>query len=373
MLATDGVAVFRTTDGGCNWQTMFTVGPSDYYNEGGAAVAYFVSNFATSHDSRTANKQDVYLALTPNPVNAFTLATLFGAAPPELIEVSHDGGQTFTSVTPKPTTANPFVPECLSAPYYFVAPPTDAKTLYLMCAGGVAQAAVQHRATGESWVTYRSTDGGVTWTVLALPASPPNPTLVNWLVPGTQRNELWLAGHWESNQTYYLSVWHSHDGGTTWTRLQVDPTPVPSSGAVHDVELALDTSAGRGFGQLAVYTVEGIYLTSDAGKHWLRQRPVKFTNGTRVPTAAFFLHHNLHVLFAGQIDCKDVPMLARYAGIGSRPVTSSYPSRWGYYAGWGSDGSFTVAGHGLVANGLAHFCPPGQGPTTTKLLSLRVR
>jgi hypothetical protein len=375
-LATDGVSVFRTTDRGCNWQPVFTVGAIDYYSANSLATGYSVTNIATGHDVRPANQQDVYLALSPNPLNAFSMVTLFGAAPPELLAASHDGGRTFNVVAPQPSVANPIVPECLSAPALFIVPPTDAKRLYLQCNGGLAQSAAEQEVAGGVSVAFRSSDGGVSWSVIGLPAVVRYPTDPHWIVPGVQKDELWLGGYWSSTTApvhTYIAIWHSRDGGDTWTRLLPEPTPLPDAAGQTSVGVAVDTAPGPGMGRVVVYTHTGTYATADLGKHWQRLRAVKFPNGVRVPIAAFFLRHSLHELFGGVITCKADPVFVRYPTVGARPVTLSYPAKWGKYAGWAADESFAVVSKGVIGSGLATFCVGNsETPTVTKLLSLRV-
>src|SRR5436305_9045498 len=88
LLATDGVSVYRSTDGGCSWRTTYTLGAMDYYSADGVATAYTITNIANGHSAAPTNRQDVYLALSPNPFNVFTFVTLLGAAPPVLMMVS---------------------------------------------------------------------------------------------------------------------------------------------------------------------------------------------------------------------------------------------------------------------------------------------
>lgn len=371
-LATDGVAVFRTADGGCTWQSVFSLAGTDYYSASGAATAYTVTNIANGHDAGPANQQTVYVAISPNPATVFTLVTLFGAAPPELLAVSHDGGRTFAITHPQPSATNPFVPECVATPTLVFSPPTDQKTIYIQCTGGVGQEAVEGELAGANETMFRSTDSGLTWTVVGLPAAPVFTTDAHWLVPGSRRNELWLGGYAFEDSHYDLAAWRSTDAGKTWTK-SADLTPI--SGNETSVGVAVDTAPGPGQGRVAVFDSVGTYVSTDLGKHWGRMRPVTFTDGTRPPVAGFFLHHVLHMVFAGGINCKGPPVMARYPSVTAKPVTYSFPSKWGSYAGWASDTTFAVVGRGLVASGLAHFCTTDSptGPTTAKLLSLRVR
>lgn len=364
-VATDGVSVFRTTDGGCTWQTVFNVGASDYYSASGLVAGYSITNIATAPDSGPVDKQNVYLALSPNPMNAFTMVTLFGAALPELFAASHDGGRTFSIVPPTPTASGPLPVECVFAPTVFFVPPHAGKTIYVQCAGGLAQAVAEQVATGAQGVAFRSNDGGASWTMLGLPTADYTPGW-RWLAPGTQKNELWATGFWTplNSSQHYLVAWRSHDGGATWSMSRVEPKPqlstIPAPG------VAVDMAPGRGYGTVVVYGLQGIYVSSDLGKHWSRLRPVAFASGSRPPVSAFYLGHSLYVLFAGQIQCKGQPMLVRYPHPTSRPVTVTFPSKWGQYAGWAPDST------DVAASGLARFCDRTGAVTTAKLLNLRI-
>jgi hypothetical protein len=368
-LATDGMAVFRTADGGCNWQTVFTLGATDYYSDGDLLTGYSVTNIANGHSAGAGDHQDVYLALSPNPLNVLTMATLFGAALPEFFAASHDGGKTFALVPPQPGAANPLVPECLATPGYFVVSPADGKTIYLRCAGGLAQSVAEAAVSGGASSMFGSADGGLSWSLIGLPAAV-SMASPQWMAPGPAKNELWMGGY---SGTSTLTVWHSRDSGHTWTAQTLDPKPVPSSTTSTPVGVVIDNAPGSAALRLAVYAAGGTYASNDLGKHWQQLRAVTFADGTRPAVGAFFLRHSLHVMFAGQISCKGQPVLARYRQLSARPVTVLFPSKWGSYASWGGDATFAVVGHGVVANGLARFCAPGSSVTSSaRLLNWRV-
>jgi hypothetical protein len=367
-VATDGISVFRTADGGCTWQTVFTVGASDYYSANGLLVGYSITNIANGHDSGAVDKQDVYLALTPSPMTAFSMVTLFGAALPELFAASHDGGRTFSVVVPQPTAAGPYPVECLTAPTVFFTPAGDGKTVYVQCSGGLAQSVAEQALSGGQAAMFRSNDGGLSWHLVGVPTVT-YITGAPWLIPGTQKNELWVSGSWTSPapaSQRYLVAWRSRDGGATWSRVTIDPKPLPQYAAVAVARMAIDTAPGRGFGTVSVYTSLGTYSSTDSGRHWQRMRAVAFPNGSQPPVSAFFLGHSLYVMFAGEIPCKGAPVLVRYPRLTSRPVTLPFPARWGRYDGWSTETAPTVVG------GLARFCDGTGKVTKSKLLSLRI-
>jgi hypothetical protein len=369
VVATDGVAVFRTADGGCTWKTVFTLGASDYYSASGLAAGYSITNIASGHDGTAADKQSVYLALSPNPMNAFSMVTLFGAALPELFAASHDGGRTFAIVAPQPSLAAPYPVECLGAPLAFFTGPGDAKTVYLWCSGGLAQVAAEQLLSGGKAVLFRSNDGGVSWNIAGVPTVGYGSD-AHWLAPGTQKGELWASGYWTSPDAsphQYLATWRSRDGGSTWTRSLVDPKPVTSAMSLSSTGVAVDATPGRGPATIAIYAGNVLYSSSDLGKHWRRLRPVAFTSGSRPAVSSFFLGHSLYVLFAGTLTCRAVPLLVRYAQLSSRPVAIPFPEKWGPSAGWTTDSTSAVAG------GLARFCSSAGAVTTAKLLDLRTR
>jgi hypothetical protein len=375
LVATDGISVFRTADGGCNWQTVFTLGPSDYYSAGGLAAGYSITNIANGQGPATTDKQDVYLAISPNPLNVFSMVTLFGVAPPELLAASHDGGRTFAIVSPQPNIANPIVPECLTGPSLFFVPPTDGKTIYMQCSGGLAQTIAEQALAGGAAMAFRSTDGGVSWAVVGLPHGPVFTTDAHWLVPGVRKNELWLGGFWApptGSTEFHLAVWRSRDAGTTWTRSIADPTAATSAQTVNSVGVAVDRTPGAGSGRVAVYNARGTFVTSDDGQHWQRLRNVTFSDGVRPPVGEFFLRHRLYALFASTIGCKGDPVFVQYPTVTARPITVTFPSKWGTYSSWATDSTFAVVGGGAVASGIGRFCS-AVSANNTKLLSLRVR
>lgn len=371
VLATDGVSVYRSTDGGCSWRTTYTLGPADYWSGSGLVSGYTITNIVSGHTGAPASRQTVYLALSPSPLSVFTFVPLFTFAPVELIAVSHDGGQSFAMVQPTPTAAHPIVPECLQAPTTIAASPTDPRAVYLQCSGGVAQTLAENTLSGGTSYLYRSADGGASWSLFGLPTSPQYQG--QWFVVGPKAKELWVAGQSDgSNGSYWLAVWHSTDDGTHWTMSK--PVGRPGVG-IGSMGIAADlTSTGSGE-RVVVYAPVGAYSTTDSGKHWTRLRGLSASNSAVFVSVAFYLHHSLYaVAMSAQYGCKAGTAVLRYDNVRGDPVRTLFPRRWGYYYTWGVGGSFTAMGTAAFAFGEATFCnAPGSGATPPKFLTFRVR
>jgi hypothetical protein len=372
VLATDGVSVFRSTDYGCSWRLTYTFGAADYWSGGGLVTGYSITNIANAHSAVPANRQDVYLALSPNPLNVFTFVTLFAFAPPELIAASHDGGQTFAIVQSTPTVGHPIVPECLEAPTAMAVPPTNGREIYLQCQPGLAQGVAESEVAANDSYVYRSMDGGVSWSLLGLPTYPVYAS--QWFVVGPKAKELWIAGQWTppNGENYYLAVWHSTDDGLHWAR----STPAGRPGVgIGPIGIATDPTAdGRGE-RVVVYASIGAFATTDGGKHWTKLSGLGTANGSMYISVAFYLRHSLYVVgMTGPYGCKAGTVLLRYANPRAKPTRTPFPSRWGYYGTWGAGGSFTVVGGASVAFGAATFCAPPKGKASPpQLLSFGPR
>jgi hypothetical protein len=369
VLATDGVAVYRSTDGGCRWNTTYTLGPADYPTVSGVATAYNITNIGTTHSAVPAARQDVYLALSPNPLNAFSMVTLFGAAPPELVAVSHDGGQTFAVVPPAPSAANPIVPECLSRPTAFIVPPTDSRTIYMQCSGGLSQQVAEQAVAGGPYV-YRSLDGGRSWSLMVLPMY--GQYDAQWFVPGPKPRELWVAGQVSDGVAGYLAVAHTTDGGAHWTISK--PAGKPGVG-IGPIGVAVDMASAPGAERLVAYAPIGAFVSSDSGKHWTKLRGLDPTQGASNVALAFLLRHSVYVVaMPASYSCNKPGgvRLLRYSNGPGQPADTAFPGRWGEFAGWGAGDSFATLSGGTVAFGVMSFCQPATGtPPPPKLLSFR--
>lgn len=359
VLATDGVAVYRSTDGGCHWRTTYTVGAADYYSDNGFAAAYAVTDIASGHSAVPASRQDVYLALSPTPLE---VATVFAAAPPEVIVASHDGGQTFTPVPSTPTVASPVVPECQGPPHLVQVSPTDSRTIYLQCTGGSAQDQADAERAGNAYFAYRSNDGGQTWSLVPLPLYIDDG---EWFQLGPAAKEIWTAGA----PNNYPTVWHSVDDGAHWT--SYNPIGRHSLGS-NSYTLAVDLSSRAPTERVVLYASNGAFVTTDTGRHWNALRGTEPAYHVQ-PMLAFFLRHSVYVIAATSFHtCTSDPVVLRYADTRGKPVKAPFPTTWGMYTGWGHGGSVATIGSTDAAFGLATFCAPAtKASSPAKLLTLR--
>lgn len=372
VLATDGISVFRSTDGGCTWRTTYTMGAADYWSGGGIASAYSITSIVDNHSAAPANRHVIYLALSPNQLNVFTFVTLFGAAPPELFAVSNDGGQTFALVQSAPTVATPIVPECLSPPTAVVVPPANSRTIYLQCGGGLAQGAVDDELAGggPSYI-YRSDDGGRSWSLQSLPTYPQYSG--TWFVPGPKPKELWMVGGWmrPNSHSEYLAVWHTTDNGAHWS--MSTPAGKPGVG-IGSTGISVDMTSGGGRGERVVtYAPIGVYETIDSGKHWTKLSGIDLANTDETPVFAFFVKRSTYVLTTKTFGCNPGAAIRRYAGPAAKPVKAPFPNRWGSYFSWGAGGSFAVVDSGSLAFGYATLCSPSGAAETSRFLTFRPR
>lgn len=369
VLSTDGVSVYRSTDGGCNWHTTYTLGPIDYWNSDGLVAGYTISNIVNGHSAAPANRQVVYLALTPNSINGFTMVTLFGFAPPELMAVSRDGGQTFAIVQPAPTAAHPIVPECLSNPLSVVVPAAEPQKIFLQCPYGLAQGLASRQLAGGE-PAYRSLDGGQSWSLYATPGYAGYGG--QWIAAGPKANEMWFAGQWSDptgNQSY-LAVWHTVDDGAHWTMSK--PAGKPGVG-IGTIGIAVDPVATSSGARVVAYAPIGAYLTTDSGKSWAPLRGIDPGSGLKVGQA-FFVRHTPYVIATPTQWCKPGVTLYRYDVPRGRPAKAMFPAQWGIYLSWGADGSFSAANGATAAFGVAGFCRAADGtPRPPKLLTFRPR
>lgn len=372
VLATDGIGVFRSTDGGCSWRSAYTVGAADYWSGGGLAVAYSITDIVNGHSAAPVSRQDVYLVLSPNWLNPLSEGTTLGFALPEIIVASHDGGATFANVPPAPTVASPLVPECLSPPSTVIVPATDSRTLYLQCTGGLAQGLVGSSLVGSTNYLYRSVDGGASWSLLALPGAAFG--LSQSLVAGRAARELWFIGVWYATTSdgSYLAIWHSTDGGARWAMSIPEDRPGWANG---QTGIAVDTTPGHRAERVVAYAATGAYLSTDTGRHWTRLPGVASSGGQMFPAVAFFVRDTPYVVAASAaIGCADSgTVFVRYTTSGRTAKSVRFPSRWGRYDGWGYGGSLAVLnGPAPLASGLATFCPARSGQAAPpRLLTFR--
>ncbi len=128
----------------------------------------------------------------------------------------------------------------------------------------------RYYAGGADGGVFKSTDGGVTWSPIFdfAPVAAIGALALNRANP----DDIWV-GTGESNPRNTVEagdgIWHSRDGGRSWTHLGLDGTYAISS-IVIDPNDANDIVVGALGNPFAPTQDRGAYRTTDGGKHWQR-------------------------------------------------------------------------------------------------------
>ena len=199
VLASDGVRVQRSDDGGCAWKQVYALPDPPGATTPDGTVGEILSIDVT----RVAGKTRVLLAVQGTgwdiPATARTV-----------IVRSDDGYNGWTAVT-DPQFAGVYDATA------------GAWKPVVRGAGAVAYAAVPS-ATGA--VAYlRSVDGGKTWALRSSPADLKAPVaILGFAVNPWDTDEVWeWGGHWSRGGDPMTGLRRSTDGGATWTSF--DPWP----------------------------------------------------------------------------------------------------------------------------------------------------
>jgi len=352
LLASDGGAVYRSADGGCTWRMVFAVTVQDYPDSN--LGAYVVSRIVAAHAAVPASKQTVYLLLTPNGMFQFTLVTLFGVAPPEVVAVSHDGGRTFSIVQPKPTADEPYVPGCNVAPDGAAVASENPKSIFLHCTGGAAQDEALKAKSGGVGL-YHSVDGGASWSLVGMPFG----ANVGSLTAGRTPHSLWLAGQAldpAGSGSQFVAAWHSTDDAAHWSLI----FPGGQTGAgLTPSKLVLGPGSARAHERVLVYNAVGVYDSDDGGRAWTTLRPPSSKNG-EFPTSSAFFARGAIFIFQSADACPQPARFFRYRKASAPPKLVAIPTQWGVVHSWGSSDywgtDFAVGAHGTTALAPTSIC-----------------
>lgn len=239
VLATDGVRILRSTDGGCTWTAVFSIAEADVT----PTTVTFGWNILDLHAERSGSvaRQAFWALLTPSGTS---LSVGVDSAPATTdVAVSADGGATWTRRSSGVSCAQA---RLAVAPYHVT-------TAYLDCWNGEgAESLLATTDLGAHW-TKRTPKGFSTpWARYALAVSPVNP------------NEVWAAGMGYGPQQYkqYWTVVRSTDAGRS-VQLVLQQNADSSF-----YELGLSLAIGRGHRTAAIAWNANVVLEYVAPRQW---------------------------------------------------------------------------------------------------------
>lgn len=239
-------ALWATNDGGRNWRTL-----SDDLTHEQPEVPESIGDYRTP-DLETMARRGVIYALGPSHVE---LDTIWAGTDDGLVHVTHDGGGSWTDVTPPELRAWDKVSQ-IDAGHF------DVDTAYL--------AINAIRRDDMRPHIYRTHDGGATWEriVSGLPENGP----VNVVREDPERPGLLFAG---TERTVYFSV----DDGDSWQSLRQNLPPSSIRDfVIHEDDLVVGTH-GR-----SIWILDNLALLRELAEATVAGRPWLFTpvQATRV-------------------------------------------------------------------------------------------
>lgn len=200
VLASDGVRVQRSDDGGCSWKQVYAL-PEP---AGGTAPDGVVGEIRSIDVARVAGRTRVLLAVQGAGWN-------HSAASARTVIVRSDDGYTGWTPVNDPQLAGVYDAE------------RGAWGPVVRGAGTVAYAAVPSPTGAVAY--FRSVDAGRTWALRSSPADTTAPVaIVGFAVNPWQPDEVWeWGGRWSRGGDRLTGLRRSTDGGATWT--SYDPWP----------------------------------------------------------------------------------------------------------------------------------------------------
>ena len=206
--------VFRSTDSGRTWTAIspdLTRNDKSKQQDSGGPI---------TKDQYTVEYYDVIFALTESPKQE---GILWAGSDDGLVQLTRDGGKTWTNVTPKG------IPEWAMVSL-IEASPFDAATAYVTVDA--------HKLDNFKPYIFKTNDFGKTWT--SITTGLPDNSYVHAVHEDPKRKGLLYAG----TET---GIWVSFDDGAHWQSLQLNlpPTPIHDM-VIHDDDLTAATH-GRSF------------------------------------------------------------------------------------------------------------------------------
>ena len=193
-----GERIFKTTDGGVHWEA---ISPDLTRNDKSKQIP---AGGPITIDDTGTEYYDTVFALAESPLKA---GEIWAGTDDGLVQLTRDGGKTWTNITPKQ------MPEWSRVSLIGLSP-FDAAEAYV--------AVDRHENDDLKPYIFKTTDYGKTWTKIV--AGIPDTAFVRAVREDPKRRDLLYAGT-ESG------VYVSFDGGERWRSLQLNLPPVP----VHDL------------------------------------------------------------------------------------------------------------------------------------------
>mgnify|MGYP001212070572 CR=1 FL=1 len=208
-----GNVVFKTTDGGMNWQQIspdLTRNEAAKQEDGGGPL--------TNEGAGGENYNTIYY-LIESPLEK---GVIYTGSDCGLVHVTRDGGQSWQNITPAG------LPECMIQS--IEVSPHDKGTAYI--------SATRYKFNDFSALSYKTTDYGKTWTRIADGIDKDD--FLKVIREDKKVKDLLYGG---AERGFYLS----NNGGETWAKFQLNLPVVPVTDLIiHDNDLVAAT-AGRAF------------------------------------------------------------------------------------------------------------------------------
>lgn len=266
--------ILRSLDGGCTWRAVFDLSSLPSQPTGSLyslfADRYRIYEIVVPHGWSAADGRTVYaLAQMPPPdSDAGTVGEYQGW--PVMVAVSNDAGSTWRVPDPTPTQKMPVgAPGCSSLfpQAWLAAAPGAPATLYFMCpTGGHDDLSYVPPLTERPNTTYRSTDGGASWSTRSWGAFSMN--LAGGLGPQFDVDAHNPAALYAVSMGFdgprkkLTTVFYgSRDGGTVFDEYDAGRDGDPSNVGLS----ALTAAPGRA--RLAAFGLAGLCISTDAGEH----------------------------------------------------------------------------------------------------------